>query len=490
MAAYINGDNQVIDAASISLSNAGIIVRDSLTANSNDTLDTAENIILDLFGINDISLVGNASFINILNNSDYIITLGPGTGIIIKPEIADKLLPKTIRSYVFIITGVSLADVFLYGSGSGINDTGLYVNNGSIIVGNSNNIGKVVPVSGSATLANTGTLTLSNTGVIPGIYVSPTITVNSEGRLTNISTGSSSVKTFRMYGPSSSLNITGNTSYTTITSYASPVYDIAAYSYSSGVITILIGGTYQVTYTMQFNSNGSSGSQIGSFQSRILQNGSGLNESVTQSSLQRIAGTNNTCNNSKVYQIACAVNDTLSFQYAELNTSTVAQLTANQTVVTILNVSGLTYINSFRINGPSSNINITGNTAYTTITSYSSPTYDITTYSYSGGVTTVLATGTYQVTYTMQFNSNGNSGSQTGSFQSRILHNGISIDETVTQSSLQRLAGTNNTCNNSKVYQIDCLINDTISLQYAELNTSTVAQLTSDQTTVTIIKIK
>jgi hypothetical protein len=240
---------------------------------------------------------------------------------------------------------------------------------------------------------------------------------------------------------------------------------------------------------MQFNSNGNSGSSTGSFQTRLTKNGTVVSPTVTQSSLQKIFGTNNTCNNSKVYQIVCSINDTLALQYAQLNTSTAAQLTQDQTTVTIEKFAGV-IIKTFCTNGPTVPINITTTTSYSNLTSYSTPVYDPDTYSYSGGIITILTMGTYQITYTMQFNSNGNSGSSTGSFQTRLTKNGTALSPTVTQSSLHKLAGTNNTCNNSKVYQIVCSINDTISLQYAQLNTSTAAQLTQDQTTIAIERLK
>jgi hypothetical protein len=63
------------------------------------------------------------------------------------------------------------------------------LNNGSIFIGNGSNVAAGVPLSGDATLINTGALTLVNTGVTASIYGNtvgtvPSFTVDAKGRVT------------------------------------------------------------------------------------------------------------------------------------------------------------------------------------------------------------------------------------------------------------------------------------------------------------------
>jgi hypothetical protein len=330
----VSGNDVTISAVDIVGSTQGLIIRIP-TANSSDTLDTASSIILAYFGVNTNDYDGDSINLKLYNDSPYIITLSPGTGITLFPTNNDTILPQASHTYLLIKTSGTTLDCYTTSNSNAPNTTGISLASGNIITGSTLNIGTEVTMSGDATINAAGTLTLANTSVVPGPYILSDITVDSKGRITNISSGQTSIKTFCINGPTSPIDITTTISYTDLTSYYTPTLDLDTYTYLNGEITILSSGTYLVSYTMQFNSNGNFGSITGTFQTRITKNGIGIDASVTQSSLQRLAGTNNACNNSKVYQVVCSVNDVLVLQYSQLNTSTTAQLTQDQTTITI-----------------------------------------------------------------------------------------------------------------------------------------------------------
>lgn len=329
----VSGNNVIITSTDIVGSTQGLIIR-TPTTNSSDTLDTASSIILSYFGVNNSEYDGDSFFLRIYNNSSFIIMLGPGTGITIFPTSTDTILPQACHTYLLVKLSGTTISCYVTANANSSNTTGISLTNGNIIVGSSTGIGTSVAMSSDATIVSSGALTLANTAVTPASYTLSNVTVDSKGRITNASSGYPNIKTFVTGGPTASISITTTTAYTTITTYSTPTFDSDTYSYSTGVITILVAGTYQVSYTMQFNSNGNGGSATGTFQTRLIRNGTGIDATVTQASFQRLAGNNNACNNSKVYQITCSVNDTISLQYAQLNTTTLARLTQDQTVIT------------------------------------------------------------------------------------------------------------------------------------------------------------
>ena len=160
------------------------------TANSNDTLPSAIDLIDAFIGQNSSANIGQNVTFMIYNNSSYTINLYPGTDITFKGVSYDVIYPQSVKSYMVVQSDVSQCTICTV-SDAPVDPTNfsvLSLASGKIFVGNNSNVATAVSMSGDATLDNTGELTLSNTGVSAGTYSLAGITVNSKGRITSANT--------------------------------------------------------------------------------------------------------------------------------------------------------------------------------------------------------------------------------------------------------------------------------------------------------------
>jgi len=675
----IPGNNITITAAQIVSSTSNLIIR-TPTANSSDTLDTASNIILAFYGLNDNTYDGDSFSLQIYNNSTFTITLNSGTGITMFPVSIDQIAPQTSRIYSFVKTSGSTMDMYLDSSGTAYNQSGLNLANNRVFVGNSNNIATDVAMTGDISIINTGAtsliattnstlttlgglttaLSLSsigtittgtwNGGLILGQYGGTGVN-NGTNTLTlagNLATSGAFASTFTMTGatavtfPTSGTlatttgvvtSVSGTTNRITSTGGTTPVIDIsAAYVGQSSITTLgtittgvwngtlispTFGGTgvnnatrtltlagnlatsgaFASTFTMTgatavtFPTTGTlaTTSQLptpaaltktddtnvtltlgGTPATALLQATSitagwtgqlsltrgGTNASLTASNggifystatagailagtatarqmLQSGASTTpawstatwpaTTTINRLLYSSATnTVGEVTTANSAVLVTSSTgvptysstmtngqviigstgatpvaASLTAGANITITPGAGTITIASSagtvplFRAYGPSAAITPGAfPVAYTTLTTYNAPTFDAGTYSYAAGVATILVAGVYEVCFTVQFNSNGNTGSQIGNFQGRIIQNGASVAGSITECNMARIAGTNNRTHCTKAWIITAALNDTVAIQYAETTTNTVFQVTQNESVFTIKRLQ
>jgi len=108
----LSGDNVEYTTQYIFGSDATVIERNGLTANSTDTITDIENIVSEFQGGSNIDMTGQIVEFYIYNNSLFEITVTVGAGTIMSPGPTDILYPQTIKKYIVLIISNTTGTVF------------------------------------------------------------------------------------------------------------------------------------------------------------------------------------------------------------------------------------------------------------------------------------------------------------------------------------------------------------------------------------------
>ncbi len=139
---------------------------------------------------------------------------------------------------------------------------------------------------------------------------------------------------FYAFGPAVSAVLSGT--FTTVNVVNSITG--AGYSNASGVVTIVAAGTYQISYTAQFESLNNQGGATGSFGAQLLLGAGVVGGSITECFIQEQNGNLHRPSCSKTVYAVVTANQTLALQVSRTAGTTTGQTRVNQCTLSITQV--------------------------------------------------------------------------------------------------------------------------------------------------------
>jgi hypothetical protein len=321
------------------------------------------NIVASAGAITSVTIVNPGS--GYLNGETLTVSGGTGgtfnlvsTGMSMTPTSSYLIAPEGSVTFTFIKNSATAMAIMvkdsgvLYAPAVPVNNNSIVIFDGTngnmtmdtgILIDNSDNITGVTSIgidgstSGTVTIsapavAGTTTFVLPPNNGTNGFVLS----TNGSGVTSWISNNFYDPAGFYGFGPASIVTVTGT--FTTINVVTNVLY--GGYSNSSGVITVPAAGTYEVSYTAQFQTLNQSGGTLGSFGGQILLNGSTTaSGSITETYMNEQNGdlTRSSC--SKTLLITLSASDTVAFQIARTTGTTTASIRPNQCTLSIVRVN-------------------------------------------------------------------------------------------------------------------------------------------------------
>lgn len=253
----------------------------------------------------------------------------PATGVTSVSVVSANGLAGTVANPTTtpaITLSTTITGTLLAGNGTAISAAALA--NGDIYVGSASNLPVAVPLSGDATLANTGALTLATVNSNVGSFTSANITVNAKGLITAASNGSGggsgTVTSVALTTPGVLYNVTGSP-VTTAGTLTLNLNNQTANTVFAGPIS---GGAAAPTFRSLTNADLPSG--VAAFAQYA-------SSQITTASSSLVSGTFSTFSNSPAFTFTPTITGRYKV-YASTNIETLG--TGSSGIIRIFNTSG------------------------------------------------------------------------------------------------------------------------------------------------------
>ncbi len=358
MSTIVYGNNISYIATQLININADEIIREPSSTSADNFAMTATSFINALIGVIDSQYDGTSFTFTIQNSSSFFITQTcTGTNITMGPDASIVIPPFSSITFTFIQEDATIPSISveivnsraMFAPVSSTNNSivrfkgtsGNFTQNSQITLSDTGELNNVTSlelngtVSGSVILQAGGTVTSYsltlplNTGSIGQV-----LSTNGSG-VTSWVSNSFPDSRFYAFGPLVSVELSGT--FTTVNVVNSITG--ANYSNAAGVITITAAGTYEFTYTVQFESLDNSGGTTGSFAGQLLLDAGVVGGSITECFVQEAVGDLHRPSCSKSLYAVVTAGQTIALQVARTAGTTTGQTRVNQCTLTITQVA-------------------------------------------------------------------------------------------------------------------------------------------------------
>lgn len=356
MSTIIGGNNVAYTETQLIDVNANEIIRTPTLASTDDFAMSATDLITAFIGIIDAQYNGTSFSLTIQNDSPVAITqtctgvgvtMGPSTSVVIPPSASvtftfiqeddtPSVSVEIVNSRALFAPASSTDNAIVRYDGTSGNTT----QNGVVTISDTGAIAQAISLALNG--STSGDVTLQAGGVVSTYTLTLPLDAGTSGQV--LSTNGSGVTSwvnntspdsrFYAFGPAAAVALTGT--FTTV----NVVNSITGTNYSntSGAVTITNAGTYEFTYTAQFESLNNTGGATGSFAGRLLLNAGVVGGSITECYIDETNGNLHRPSCSKSVYAVVTGGQTIALQVARTAGTTTGQTRVDQCTLTITQV--------------------------------------------------------------------------------------------------------------------------------------------------------